>query len=444
MTQAVPDFHRELYGLAYSDNQFTAVVAPRFFAKSTVFSFAYPLYLICQSKISRVVIISDTLDLAKDWLRKVTFELENNQALIADYGNMKGAIWNQDQIICNRADGTQIEIRARGAGCQIRGFHPEIVIIDDLENDNDVLSETLRKKLEDWFFSAVINTLEEEGSRLVMIGTILHPLSLLKSLIGREGWVTRFYECYDSTGNSIWPEKWSNELLANRRRIIGSRRFNQEFRNQPMVNENPIFDRNHFKTYDTDSAEFQKLLKQGMYTVIAIDPAIGRLESNDYTAITTTSACFGEVGRIYLRKKGVLRGRWPLHRTVIEAMRLYKEFNANAIVIETVSYQQALADEFRRHMDDENCVAHIVEVKPDKIKERRAHAVVPILERGCVYVDPSDTNHELMVDECVLFPTGSHDDWVDSFVYNLTQQQTRRNSASGRVQIVSSLDKAGW
>ena len=116
-----------------------------------------------------------------------------------------------------------------------------------------------------------------------------------------------------------------------------------------------------------------------------------------------------------------MRGHWPIHHTISELARLYQKFQANAVIIETVAFQQAIADEFRRYCDNNRWFPRIIEIKPDQDKERRAHAVAPLLERGQVYFDTSDVMVQHLVDEMLVFPTGDHDDLVDAFVYALAE-----------------------
>lgn len=420
----VPPFHREMYELAIGGHKRIVICAPRAFAKSTVFSKIYPLYQILQGGASKILIISATGTLAEHWLSAIRRELEENLFILDEkrgYGNVRTDKWTQSHLIIQRRDGTKCEVYAKGAGYQIRGFRPDIIIVDDIETDEGVRSDDQREKLLDWFNKALLNTLEKD-SQLIMIGTLLHPLALLADVMRREGWVSRKYQALDvvnEDGVSLWPEKWPTEALLERSREIGMRAFNSEFQNDPVVSENPIFVREWFGRI-TDEIRKAPATRTG----IACDPAIARTETADYTAIGVIS----DLGKLRLNKKTyrvgeVLRGHWPINRTVTELIGLYDRSGASFIVIETTAYQQALADEVRRYCDENHRNINIIEVKPDKDKERRAHAVAPMLERGEVFFDYGDPMHQKLMDELFLFPTGSHDDLVDFFVYDLAEHK---------------------
>jgi predicted phage terminase large subunit-like protein len=411
----VPLFHHEMYQLACSGLKRIVICAPRSFAKSTVFSKIYPLFQILEGTARRIFIVSATGTLAEHWLAQIRTELESNARILMHFGDVKTDKWTQSHIICRRGNGTECELVAKGAGYQIRGYRPDVVIIDDIETDEHVTSSDQREKLLNWFNKALINTLEKD-SQLVMIGTLLHPLSLLADVMEREGWEVRKYQAIKPNGKSLWPEKWPLEALETRRKEIGSRAFNSEFQNEPIISENPIFIKEWFKGYEPESEAFKKHGGNGgLHTVIACDPAIAKKEGSDFTALVALSATFEKEPKYYVRK--VVRGHWPINRQVAEIVRLYDEYTASKLIVETVAYQEALADEVRRWCEDNHRHIQISPIKPDRDKERRAHAVAPTVERGQVYFDMSDPGQQGLMTEMMIFPTGDHDDRVDAYVY---------------------------
>ncbi len=444
MEYPFPHFHDEMYELAQAGHNRIAIAAPRSFAKSTVFSKIYTLFLVCQGDVSvaPILLLSNTGALAEHWLREIKRELERNIWLRSKFGDLRTDKWTQDHIVCKRKDGTEIEVMAKGAGYQIRGFRPGTVVVDDIETDEMVRSEDQRAKLKDWFDKALINTLEKT-SQLIMIGTIIHPMSLLGNVMSRDGWISKTYKAILPDATSLWPEKCPMDALMARKREIGTLAFNSEFQNEPIISENPVFFKTWFKPYEANSSAFIKEKAKGVYTIIACDPAISQKETADYTAIVTISATFDPEPKYYIRPRGVIRGHWPINRQVSELVRLYDLFKAKGIVIETVAYQEALAQEVRRYMSDHRRHIPIIEVKPDRDKVRRAYAVGPYFERGQVYADFTDEATEKLVEECLVFPTGDRDDYVDAMCLcmdELISWTCRKNVG----KIKSALDTAGW
>lgn len=442
LTCSVPEFHREMYQIAEAGHKRIVICAPRSFAKSTVFSKIYPLYQILEGDAKRIFIVSATGTLAEHWLREIKRELEENPYIRRDYGDVTTKKWTQDHIVCKRPNGTLCEVIAKGAGYQIRGFRPDVVIIDDVETDEGVRSEDQREKLRDWFNKALINTLEKD-SQLIMIGTMLHPLSLLADVMNREGWATRKYQAILPDGQSLWAAKWPVDALEARRKEIGTLAFNSEYMNEPLISENPIFVKQWMRPYESDSEVFKKTAGAGLYSVTSVDPAIAKKETADYTAIVTVSATFGAEPKFYVRAGGgVTRGHWTINQTVVESLRVYDIFQSNLLQVETIAYQEALADEIRRYCEDNRRFINISEIKPDKDKERRAHVVAPLLEQGRVYFDHNDPMTQRLIEELIVFPTGDRDDLVDAFVYCMTALKDWQHRK--RVGIIKSALNESW
>jgi hypothetical protein len=57
---ASPDFHRELWDLACSPNQYVAVAAPRGHAKSTAGTISYGLAMVLFREAKHFLVVSDT------------------------------------------------------------------------------------------------------------------------------------------------------------------------------------------------------------------------------------------------------------------------------------------------------------------------------------------------------------------------------------------------
>ena len=414
MLCVVPNFHRELYAIAYSNVRRIAVAAPRSFAKSSVFSLIYVLYLILLGDKKKIYIFSNTATLAEHWLREIKKELEENQYILAHFGSVKTDKWTQDHIIC-RVGNRKVEVRARGKGAQTRGWRPDCIVLDDIDDDDAVRSSDRRDKDKNWLDKELINTLEHDG-QLIMIGTVIHPLALLVDVMNRDGYTVRKYQAIMPDGSLLWPEKWSMSQLMERKKEIGSIAFNSEFMNDPIITENPVVVAEWLQYYEDSSKSFESDKKKGLYTVVAIDPAISRREGSDYTALVTVSATFDKEPKYYIRVGGVKRGHWPLNVQIREMDAMYREFHGKAMIIETIAYQQALSDEYKLYCEEHHRHPSVIEVKPDKDKERRTHSVAPLFERGQVYFDKSDVMTGKLIDELLMFPTGDNDDLVDALV----------------------------
>ena len=271
----MPDFHKEIYALIPKEVR-VALASPRGHAKSTIVSVFYPIWLALFQKRQDICIISASETLAVEWLRKIKREFETNQKIIAFFGNLKSSKWSETHIVLNNEK--RVNIRARGAGGQIRGFRPDCVICDDIETDETVESEEQRKKLKEWLFKACLNTLLPEG-QFIIIGTLIHPLCVLSDLLLMDNdWTKRKYQAYrdgrQEEGCELWADLWSHKRLQKRKKEIGSWAFASEYMNNPVADETAPIKENQIR--------YWKKLPEQYSCVIAVDPAYSEDETADY------------------------------------------------------------------------------------------------------------------------------------------------------------------
>jgi len=422
----VPPFHREIYSALWNVVQGKIkrllVEAPRDFAKSTLISKIFPLYLICESDKTEMIALSrgGKVDLAKKWLDNIKRELAQNLLLKYDYNIRSNGTWEAHHIQYKRNDGHEGQFIGASKGSSIRGWRPQIVFIDDPQNKDDVDSEAVLERDTNWFYEDLINCLEPDDA-LVFIGTRLSPISLLSGVAELPDWKVLTYRAYGADGHSIWPEKWSDEALEERRREITDRRFQSEYMNEPYTSENPVFMRDWFQYYEPDSADFRSELARGLYTVTAIDPAISLKDSADYTGIVTISVTYDEKPKIYVRN--ARRERWTMKQTAEQALLVFNDYKQHKTLVEDVAYQKALMEEIKERERIYRTNVNLYPVYPDRDKLRRAHVVQTLFQEGQVFFDGYDKGQQRLIQELIMFDGRGvfKDDLADALIYALTE-----------------------
>ena len=425
LIKRTPDFHKDIYRSLLTEQRLI-VIAPRSFAKSTIVSFLWPLFLALTGRAKRIFIISATGALASEWLRRIKQELETNTDLRAVFGDQVSDKWTEDYIQLKSG----VQIVAKGAGYQIRGFRPDYVIVDDIEDDESVRSADQREKLVQWFDSALTNTLEPD-SKMAVIGTILHPLSILKRLQTREGWRCLFFQALmtdtDGTQRSLWGEKWTVEALLGRKAEIGTRAFQSEFQNAPVGLENAIVKDEDLRTCDI--ARPSTFIR----SVIVVDPAASKADWADYSAII----CVSQTDSGFYRTRYVKRGRWSLLELVKEIFKVSAVYPDARILIEEQAYEKALQDVITKEGRDRGTPIPVGTVRADKDKVRRLERVAHLFEQHLVYFETEDGtltgDGQALWDELITFPEGEHDDLVDALAYGLSELRY----GSGKVFVPS-------
>ncbi len=132
------------------------VAAPRGHAKSTSLTFKGTIHAVAYEYKHYPIIISDSSEQAEGFLDNIRVEFEENEALREDFGDLTGKVWRSNVLVTS----TNIKVEAIGSGKKIRGrkhrnWRPDLLVLDDIENDENVRTPEQRAKLENWFLKAV-------------------------------------------------------------------------------------------------------------------------------------------------------------------------------------------------------------------------------------------------------------------------------------------------
>jgi hypothetical protein len=415
LTSKVPPFHEEIYGLVPNHKRLV-IAAPRGFAKSTIISRFYPLWLALFGKAKDVTIISASETLAIGFLRDIKREIETNRFIRDIWGDQRTDKWTENHIILK----TGCQLRARGAGGQIRGFRPDVIVCDDIETDESVESEEQRKKIKDWLFKACLNTLLPEG-QFIIIGTIIHPLSVLADLLAMDnGWEKRKYQAYingeQEHGKELWAELWNHGKLQERKSEIGSWAFSSEYLNNPIANETAPIKEGQIR-YWTE-------LPKQYSCVIAVDPAYSDDETADYK-VAVVVAIDQALNRYLITYVRTHEPIGDFQDSIINLFLNYRGF-LTGVGIPNSGVEKGFFDSFLKRCEERKLLSiPVVELKNTftntatsvsarNKKARVVAALQPLFEQGKYYIHG---NHIEARDELLTIGSSRWDDVVDSMAY---------------------------
>ena len=416
LTSEIPEFHKDIYKLLLKTDRLT-LATPRGHGKSTICSVIFPLWLALFQKRRDICIISASESLAVEWLRKIKRELEYNQLLIQYFGDLKSDKWTENHIILNNQ--FRVNIRARGAQSQIRGFRPDCLICDDLETNETVESEEQRKKLKDWIFKDCLNTLLP-GGQFIIIGTIIHPLSVLADLLlADNGWDKNKYQAYkdgkQEVGNELWPSMWPHVKLQERKKEIGTWAFASEYMNDPVSDETAPIKESMIRYW----TEFP----QTYSSVISVDPAYSDDEKADFK-VASHIAIDPNMNR-YLASR--VRTHEPIgdFQDSIINLWLQNKSTVTAVGIPNSGVEKSFFESFLRKCNERKLYPPIVELKNSftqsgtsissrNKKSRIVAALQPLFEQGKYYISPNDYEAR---DELLTIGSSRWDDIVDTMAY---------------------------
>jgi predicted phage terminase large subunit-like protein len=134
------------------------------------------------------------------------------------------------------------------------------------------------------------------------------------------------------------------------------------------------------------------------------DTAFKTGSENDYSVCTT----WGVSGNGYYLLS-LWRGRVDFPELKRLVGSLGKEWKPNAILVEDKASGQSLIQELQYQS-----ALPIIPISVDRDKMARAQSITPLIEAGKVFLPESAPWLDLYLDELAAFPTGAHDDAVDS------------------------------
>jgi predicted phage terminase large subunit-like protein len=471
------DFHRELCSLlddvARGDIKTNvAWSVGRGHAKTAYLSNAY----LCKCVVFRhkryIVEVSETTDVAGDFIQWTRNQLVFNEKLREDFGELlyakKSLNDTDNKYEFVTSSGTKVE--AKGIGTQMRGLRhgstrPDLFLLDDLESKENTNTPELRKKNRDWFREEMLPALSREGIAVYM-GTITHYDSVLNYVIKerrdfisrkfpailswaeREDLWEKWREIYRSDTPdareralafyreneaemlrgtmTLWPQRFSYLDLMEIRENNGAKAFNQEYLGNPIDEESQVFKPEDFTFYDDVELEGKTL-----DFFAAVDFAMGK-EKGDYSAIITL-ARNRETGVCYVYDVFLER----VHPDVLlrEVVDRSLRYQYEALAVEAQQAQEWFADKLAEELQRRGYPAstRLRKVKQRTRKALRIEALLPDIQAGRLRFS---RKHRLLLEMFELYPAHNFDDGPDccaeAYLTAKTRIKRRATSTGGR------------
>jgi len=387
------------------------IAAPREFAKTTICSFGYVLHQICFGKRRFIIIASDTEDLASDITGYIFLELVYNDRIRQDFGELVKSTRTVDDFVTSN----DVRVKARGRGQRLRGlkhrqWRPDLVILDDLENDLNVRNPDIVRQIMEWITSAVYPSMEANGS-LFIIGTILRRRSALDVMLTSEEepychFTRRIYRAITEEGKSLWEAKHPLSRLLRQKQLMGTTAFNQEKMNEP-VHEAGVFRQEWIRYYHPDTLKDKELKIIGFF-----DPSLESGASSDYKAVVTVGLATQEM--VFYVMDAFIQ-KTTLENTLRTICNRYREYGHHILGVEDNFFQRLLLTEFDRLGKEIGLTLPVKGVTHKVAKEARIISLSPLLERGKIRFIRGHSDQELLIEQLLYFPSKTiNDDGPDS------------------------------
>jgi predicted phage terminase large subunit-like protein len=419
-----PDFHDEMWELCCTDKKYVAIAAPRGHAKSTAITHTYLITSLLFRVRKFALLVSDTESQAAQFLGDIKRELSENEDLIAQFGIKKFAKESETDIIVEFDDGEQFRILAKGSeqkirGLKWRGMRPDIIAIDDAENDEIVMNPERREKFRNWFMNALLPC-GGDDCIIRMVGTILHLDSMLQRLLNNKIWSTLKFSAHEKDfTNILWPEKFPKQRLmdirANYEEEGNLEGYSQEFLNHPVADGATYFRKEDFIPMDAPDYELHRSGR--MIYVAAADFAISEKEKADNTVIMV--AGIDDQGFIHIVDVRV--GKIGSLDIIEELMSVQRRYHPEVFTFETEKIDKAIGPFLDLEMRKTGDFINIDKVTPSKSKTVRGKSIQAAMKSGSVRFDVEADWYPDFYSEMMTItpagPKGKHDDQFDAFAY---------------------------
>lgn len=373
------------------------IVCPRGFAKTTIYDFAVISWCICYKESIFTILIGKKDKDATQFMDDILQLFEKNKRIIDNFGQLIDRKHNT--VNANEIEFTNgCDLQAVGSGTSIRGrkygnIRPTLVIGDDAQDDNDVLTPEARQKKYDIWCKQVENVGDtavyrkgkkiKKATKVVSIGTVLHLECLISRLSHNPDYKTvlkrailleegqtvddifnqpLWQECKKLLYNNndpnpqetarqfyldhydkmqfpvLWPEKWDCfEDLA-----LDYWKNRKTFMSEKM-NDGTSIGKNWFESYRS----MRRIeIEQNLFTktALVIDPASTTGDKSDYTSMVVASESSNEF--YYMRKIIMRKLTYNAYcGMVIRMLKLYKDITH--IVIEKNTFSGADVDKIK-------------------------------------------------------------------------------------------------
>ena len=391
------------------------IAMPPRHGKSQMGSYLFPAYLMGKLPQSKLIVGSHTAELAQRFGRMIR-NLVDDERYSEIFPEMKLSADSKAAGRWNTAQGGEAFFIGKGGAMTGRGG--DVVILDDILDEQDAVSETAMENTWEWYTSGPRQRLQPNGT-IIVINTRWKMDDLSGRLLRQQGqlkadqWEILEFPAILPSNTPLWPEYWSLDELEKVKMSIGLKKWNAQWQQQPTNDDGAILKREWWRKWKHDEPPSCEYILQTM------DTAYSKKETADFSVIATWGVFYPSAdGGPALILLSVQKGRWDFPELKRVARSEYLYWNPDNVLIEAKATGTPLQQELRK-MGIPVTMYSPGGRRTGQDKVSRANAVAPLLESGMVWYPEGEEFAQDLVEECAAFPNGSNDDQVDVTVMAL-------------------------
>lgn len=297
-----------------------------------------------------------------------------------------------------------------------------LIIDDPYATRQDAESDTIRKRVEDWYDSTFLSRRHNSEAWICLIMQRWREDDLVWYILEKEkDWEIVKIPAISEEWISFWESRFPVPYLEEMRHNIWDYFFSSQYQQEPFVESGWDFKRDYFQYYEKTPENLK------VYTFV--DPAISDKQEADFTAIVTIG--IDNNNRIYILD--IIHDRMNPTDIINRIFETNIKWHPISIGIEVVAYQKMLALEIRKQMNMRNMFFNLIEVNPMWEKNARIRTLLQPRYWNASIIHPKyHTKIKELELELLKFPNWKHDDIIDSLsaCIKISEVQTNNRSVS--------------
>ena len=382
--------------------------------KSEFASYLLPAWFLGKYPEKKVIQTAHTAELAVGFGRKVRNLIQSE-----DFQNVfSGITLSSDSKAAGRWNTNKRgDYFAIGVGGAVTGKGADLLIIDDPHSEQDAQQGQFNPEVYDrvyeWYTSGPRQRLQPGGAIIVvMTRWSLRDLTgqIMKSTGNKKGmddWEVIEFPAIMPSGKPLWPEFWSLDELDALKAELPPTKWNAQYQQNPTSEEGALIKREWWREWDRPSPPPCEIILQSW------DTAFLKTQRSDYSACTTWGVFYhpDDTGRSQpnLIMLDAYKEKLEFPDLKRAAYEKYMEYEPDQMIVEKKASGAPLIFELRA------MGIPVTEFTPSRGQDKiaRANAVTDLFASGSIWHPPTQWAHEV-IEECAAFPSGEHDDYVDS------------------------------
>jgi len=381
--------------------------------KSEFASYLLPAWFLGKFPEKKIIQCSNTAELAVGFGRKVR-NLVDGETYAKIFPNV--SLRHDSKAAGRWSTNANGEYFAIGVGGTVTGKGADLLIIDDPHSEQEAAlaanDPSIYDKVTEWYTSGPRQRLQP-GGRIVIVMTRWGKRDLTGQVLkaegqrGGEAWEVIEFPAILPSGKALWPEFWSLKELGALKTELPNTKWQAQYQQNPTSEESAIVKREWWKIWENEDPP------RCDFTLMAWDTAFEKSNRADYSACTLWGVFEKEDENGTMQSNLILlnalrdRLEFPaLKKKVIEE---WKGWEPDSMIIEKKASGAPLIYELRA------MGIPVQEFTPVKGNDKitRLNAVSDLFASGRVWA-PNTHWAEEVIDEVASFPSGEHDDYVDT------------------------------